>query len=236
MAAPTVVSTVLLDNGNWEIHFSDNTYCQVPAVIPTDFSATPPAANFGSGSGGGGGAVTIASGADVVEGSTTDTSSSNTVFGVLKAIKAAVQGTLAVSGTFWQATQPVSVADGSQVTLGAKADTPSTGLFGAGAASVVNVLKAIANRFIGTPNWTTSQVSVTTTSVTLLAANTTRAQVVIINSDATNPIYISSVTPATTANSIKLTAGQSITLRNVNNIYAIATGATVTAMVSEESY
>lgn len=32
----------------------------------------------------------------------------------------------AVTGTFWQATQPVSVADGSDVTIGAKADAKST--------------------------------------------------------------------------------------------------------------
>jgi hypothetical protein len=60
--------------------------------------------------GGGGGAATIADGADVAQGTTTDTSSANTVVGILKAIKAAVTGTLAVSGTFWQATQPVSLA------------------------------------------------------------------------------------------------------------------------------
>lgn len=58
--------------------------------------------------GGGGGAVTIADGADVAQGTTTDLSSSNTVIGILKAIKAAITGTVAVSGTFWQATQPVS--------------------------------------------------------------------------------------------------------------------------------
>lgn len=37
-----------------------------------------------------------------------DASSSNTLTGLLKAIKAAITGTVAVSGTFWQATQPVS--------------------------------------------------------------------------------------------------------------------------------
>lgn len=50
----------------------------------------------GSG-GGGGGAATIADGADVAQGTTTDASSANTVVGVLKAIKAAVTGTVAVS-------------------------------------------------------------------------------------------------------------------------------------------
>src|SRR3990167_10039385 len=34
--------------------------------------------------------------------------------------------TVAVTGTFWQATQPVSIADGADVTLGAKADARNT--------------------------------------------------------------------------------------------------------------
>lgn len=37
-----------------------------------------------------------------------DASSANTLTGLLKAIKAAITGTVAVSGTFWQATQPIS--------------------------------------------------------------------------------------------------------------------------------
>ena len=55
--------------------------------------------NVTGGGGGGGGAVTIADGADVAQGATTDTSSSNTVVGILKAIKAAITGTLSVSGS-----------------------------------------------------------------------------------------------------------------------------------------
>ena len=154
MAAPTVVSMTLLDNGNWEIQFSDNTTAEVPAVIPTDFTATPPAPNFGSGGGGGGGAVTIADGADVAEGHTTDTSSASTVIGLLKAVKAAVQGTIAVSGTFWQATQPVSgtfwqatqpisVADGANVTQATTTDASS-------ANTLVGLLKAIKAAVQGT--------------------------------------------------------------------------------------
>lgn len=47
--------------------------------------------------GGGGGAVTIADGADVAQGTTTDASTANTVVGLLKAIKAAITGTLTVA-------------------------------------------------------------------------------------------------------------------------------------------
>lgn len=74
-------------------------------------------AAFGGGgsSGGGGGAVTVASGADVVEGATTDTSTSSTIYGVMLALKAAAQDT--------STEQPVKTADGSIATLGLKADT-----------------------------------------------------------------------------------------------------------------
>jgi hypothetical protein len=47
----------------------------------------------------GGSAVSVADGADVAQGTTTDTSAANTVVGILKAIKAAITGTLTVSGT-----------------------------------------------------------------------------------------------------------------------------------------
>lgn len=51
----------------------------------------------GGGGSGGGGPVTIASGADVVEGSTGDAAGASTVLGQLKALVAALAGTLAVS-------------------------------------------------------------------------------------------------------------------------------------------
>jgi hypothetical protein len=51
----------------------------------------------GGGGGGGSGPVTVADGADVAQGATTDASSANTIVGILKAIKAAVQGTLTVA-------------------------------------------------------------------------------------------------------------------------------------------
>lgn len=51
-----------------------------------------------SAGGGGGGAVTVADGADVAQGATTDASSASTVVGLLKAIKAAITGPLTVTG------------------------------------------------------------------------------------------------------------------------------------------
>lgn len=73
----------------------------------------------GTGGGGGGGAVTIANGADVAQGNTTDAAWSGAGAGTLVAISKAeyakleairllLASPLAVSGTFWQATQPVS--------------------------------------------------------------------------------------------------------------------------------
>ena len=60
--------------------------------------------------GGGGTAVSIADGADVTLGSLADSSSALTVNGLLKAIKALLGAPLAVTGSFYQATQPVSVS------------------------------------------------------------------------------------------------------------------------------
>lgn len=64
----------------------------------------------GGGSGGGGGAVTVAAGADAIEGAAADTSATNTVFGLLQAIKTAVTDVVTES--------PVKIADGSDIALG----------------------------------------------------------------------------------------------------------------------
>ena len=65
--------------------------------------------------------------------------------GWLSAIWSKLSGTLAVSGTFWQATQPISgaassFADGSDVTQGTKADSAYAG---SGSASVIAALKGL---------------------------------------------------------------------------------------------
>src|SRR6185312_11066121 len=54
-----------------------------------------------------------------------------------------IGSTIAVSGTFWQATQPVSIVDGGSVTLGSKADAKSTAT-DTTAISVMSVLKQIS--------------------------------------------------------------------------------------------
>lgn len=50
---------------------------------------------------------------------------------------------IAVTGTFWQTTQPISIADGSDTTLGAKADAKSTAT-DTTAVSIVSILKEIS--------------------------------------------------------------------------------------------
>lgn len=67
----------------------------------------------GAGGGGGGGPATIADGADVAEGATTDAEAAagnGSVIALLKRIRTLLGGPIAVTGTFFQATQPVSLA------------------------------------------------------------------------------------------------------------------------------
>jgi hypothetical protein len=105
--------------------------------------------------GSGGGPASIADGLDVAQGTTTDVawvSGAGTVIALLKKIAssgasagltdAQLRATpVPVSGTFWQATQPTSVADGANVTLGAKADTAWDGV--AASASEIAILKKL---------------------------------------------------------------------------------------------
>lgn len=74
-----------------------------------DGTYSPTVYDLAGGGGGGGGAVTVADGADVAQGTTTDLSSASTVVGILKNLKAALAGTLTVglpSGASTAAKQP----------------------------------------------------------------------------------------------------------------------------------
>jgi hypothetical protein len=62
---------------------------------------------------------------------------------VKNSVAQTISGSVAVTGTFWQATQPVSIADGSSVTLGAKADAKSTAT-DTTAITIMQVLKEIS--------------------------------------------------------------------------------------------
>lgn len=113
-------------------------------VTGTFWQATQPVSNA-SGSQVDGHSATI--------GSISDASSASTLVGLLKNIKAALAGSLAVTGTFWQATQPVSgtvattsalasQADGHSATIGALADSSS-------ASTVIGLLKNIKAALAG---------------------------------------------------------------------------------------
>lgn len=91
-----------------------------------------------------------------VAGTTVDTNSGSKSAGTLRVTLATDQVQLTnalkvdgsaviqpVSGTFWQATQPVSIVDGGSVTLGAKADAKSTAT-DTTAVTIMQVLKEIS--------------------------------------------------------------------------------------------
>lgn len=156
--------------------------------------------NPGSGGGGGGGAVTVVNGGDVTQGAIADTaytSGSGSVVSILKGIFGKVATTTPVTGTFWQATQPVSV---STLPLPSGASTaakqPSLGTAGSPSTDVIT-MQGITN---GTPfhvvvdkpttAFTETAVSVGTSSTTLLSANSSRTYLQIIN-DSTSTVYVS---------------------------------------------
>ncbi len=105
--------------------------------------------------------VSIAAGSDIATGNLTDlatASGANTsVIGALRAIRDKLLGSIAVtgtfwqatqpvSGTFWQATQPISSTDGALATIGTTTD-PATAT-GANT-SVVGALRAIRDKLLG---------------------------------------------------------------------------------------
>ncbi len=109
-----------------------------PATQPVSgafFQATQPVSS------GDGGLTTIGTTTDAATASGANT----TAIGALRAIRDKLLSSVAVTGTFWQATQPVSgaffqatqpasLADGSSVTLGSKADVAATAASTSGSA------------------------------------------------------------------------------------------------------
>ena len=89
--------------------------------------------------------VSSTDGALATLGTTTDAATASgaatTAIGALRAIRDKLLGSVAVTGTFYQMTQPASIADGSSVTLGTKADAAATSASTSG--SVVAWLRGI---------------------------------------------------------------------------------------------
>lgn len=69
-----------------------------------------------------------------------------TVVGALRAIRDKLLGTVAVSGTFFQVTQPISSADGGQTTLGTTTDAATAS--GANT-TAIGALRAIRDKLLG---------------------------------------------------------------------------------------
>jgi hypothetical protein len=61
----------------------------------------------------------------------------------------------------------------------------------------------------------------------IVAGDSYRRRVIIVNNDPANPIYISYGNVPTVATGFPVLAGESITLETQKNLYAIATGAAV---------
>lgn len=123
--------------------------------LPTSIQGTPTViANVGTGTqpvsgtvtanaGTGTLATSVADGANVTIGTTTDASSASTLVGILKAIKAAVQGTLTTSVSNFPASQAVTSTDGALATVGTTTDASST-------TTLVGLLKAVKAAVQGT--------------------------------------------------------------------------------------
>lgn len=78
----------------------------------------------------------------------------------------------------------------------------------------------------------TNQVSVTSSGVLVIAANTARAGVLITNSSLTLTVYLGN-SGVTTATGAILGPGQSITIPTVSAVYGVVTGSAVTVSYME---
>lgn len=86
-----------------------------------------------------------------------------------------VGGTFPVTGTFWQATQPTSIADGSDVTLGTKTDAKSTAT-DTTSVSVVSILKQISASVQAPPSQAVTNTGTFAVQATLQTGNNVAGQ------------------------------------------------------------
>ena len=90
-------------------------------------------------------AVTGIDGALATIGTTTDVATATTLIGLTKAVLAKLTSGIGVTGTFWQATQPISSIDGGLATIGATTDAPTaTTLIGLTKAVLAKLTSGIA--------------------------------------------------------------------------------------------
>lgn len=91
---------------------------------------------------------------------------------------------------------PVTIADGSDVTLGAKADAPAAN--DTGAFSIVALLKRLMAKFNAPSTGTATNVAAAAADTLLLASNTARQGAVIFNDSTSAILYLRATTGAAT--------------------------------------
>jgi hypothetical protein len=128
---------------------------------------------------------------------------------------------VSVTGTFWQATQPVSIADGSDTTLGFKADAKSTAT-DTTAVSLMAVLKQVSAS-VQTLVSTGAPINGGTGTV-FLAAGTTSSNAISATSAASGVSTVSRIVSAaasTNATSAKASAGRVYKITGYNAAAAV---------------
>jgi hypothetical protein len=140
-------------------------------------------------------------------------------------------------------TQPVSVANGSNVTQGAIADSAYTDTTGAASGSVIALLKGLFKLIAGTLTFkralgttTITGATVTTTSTQVIASNTGRKSLLIIN-NSTQAVYINAGTAsaANTSIAVQPSGGTFSTETTSSAFQAIVASGTASITVVEDA-
>lgn len=184
----------------------------VTGTAVVTLNAVPFGGGGGGGSGGGGGAVTVADGADVAQGTTSDAActTDNGTCTKIAIEKRIAQNLTTINTTLGTANTQLPAALGQT--------TPSGSLSTTGA--VVS-------------SATLANVSASASNVTCLASNSSRAGAIILNDSATATLYVKlGATASTTSHTFQLSPGATLTLPNfpiytgiIDCIWSAASGA-----------
>lgn len=223
---------------------------------------TAGALNTSGGGGGGGGAVTVANGADVCLGSTTDAAVTTDTTAT---ISARLRGLVNILTDVWDSANDrlrvhvqnsslaATVADGSDVALGATTDaavsTDTTGSISGKLRGLVALIASVrdtnklrvnientllAIKQVGSA-FSTGQVSIATTATQIVAANSNRARLVIVQHGTTD-VYLGG-SGVTTGNGalLKGVAGNQFAVRSTAAVYGIVGTGTQSISYIEET-
>lgn len=220
----------------------------VPVILPTATitTLTPPAAIAGFALEAGHLATidtsTAALGAKTDAKSTATDGTSVSAIGVLKQISASVQAppSQAVTGTFFQSTQPVSEADGSNVTLGAKTDAKSTATDGT-STSAISVLKQISASVQTPPSQAVTNAGTFVTQPTIQAGAAIIGKVGIdqTTDGTTNKVFVGNIphvivdtAPSTAITNANLDVALSTRLKPADTLTGVTTVTTLTSITN----